>query len=258
MARPYSVAREHPVDRPAGVDSAKRPERFFSTLGLKVSRRDRLEEQIPGDYLQSPYLPRVYRQSLARIMYVRHMFERVKPMPGDIVECGVSIGAGILYWALLCELMATPRTIYGFDSFVGFPPSGEADRKADNAFYTRAGDRASPPELVLKVLEDGRVSAEFINQHIRLVRGFFDKSLQQYDGSIALLHLGCDLYESLHTCLAQPYSMVSLGGIVLFDEHNDSNFPGARRAVDEFFCNKPEKTMPYDGFRYVKYYVVKT
>src|SRR5207237_954088 len=64
----------------------------FSSFGLKISRRDRLEEQIPVDYLQSPFLPRVYRQSAGRLFYFRHMFDLVGDVPGDIVECGVSTG----------------------------------------------------------------------------------------------------------------------------------------------------------------------
>jgi len=232
--------------------------RIFSFLGLKISRRDRLEEQIPGDYVQSPFLPRVYRQSIGRIFYFWYMFERVKGVPGDIVECGVSTGHGILYWALLCELTATNRMIYGFDSFSGFPPSIEADKKPDTSFQTQEGDYASPPELVMKVLEDGRVSADFGVQHIRLVSGFFDKSLQQYNGSIALLHLDCDLYESYHICLASLYSRVVSGGIIMFDEYEDSDFPGAKRAIDEFFSDKPEKPLVYRDFQYVKYYVLKT
>jgi hypothetical protein len=122
--------------------------RLSLSAGLNISRRDRLEEQIPDDYVQSPFLPRVYRQSVARLFYFRHMLERIENTPGDIVECGVSTGHGILYWALLCELTATKRRIWGFDSFSGFPASTEADRKADNSFQKKKHDYASPPEIV--------------------------------------------------------------------------------------------------------------
>src|SRR5262245_1052434 len=125
---------------------------FFRSLGFKVSRRDLLEEQMPADYLQSPYLPRVYRQSIGRLFYFQHVFERMRKTPGDIVECGVSIGHGLLYWALLCELTSTNRVIWGFDSFSGFPASTDADRKADSSFQMQQHDYASAPEIVLKVL----------------------------------------------------------------------------------------------------------
>lgn len=232
--------------------------RFCLFLGLKISQRDPLEEYIPADYLQSPFLPRVYRQSVGRLFYFRHMFERINNIPGDIVECGVSTGYGILYFALLCELTTTKRRIWGFDSFSGFPASTGADRKVDSSFQTQQHDYASPPEIVLKVLSDGRISAEFVTKFIRLVRGYFDKALQQYDGEIALLHLDCDLYESYMTCLNTLYPKVRPGGIIMFDEYEDSNFPGAKRAIDEFFCDKPEKPLLYQDYQYLKYYVVKS
>jgi hypothetical protein len=232
--------------------------RLFWSFGLKISRRDRLEEQIPTDYLQSSFLPRVYRQSVGRLFYFQHIIKRLNDIPGDIVECGVSTGHGILYWALLCELTATNRLIWGFDSFSGFPASTEADRKADGSFQKQQYDYASPPEIVLKVLSDGRVSTEFVTQSVRLVRGYFEETLHQYDGEIALLHLDCDLYESYTTCLNAFYPKVRSGGIIMFDEYEDSNFPGAQRAIDEFFRDKAEKPLIYQEYCYPKYYVIKS
>lgn len=233
-------------------------ERFFLAFGLKISRRDRLEEQIPADYMQSRFLPRVYRHSVGRLFYFRHMLERISDIPGDIVECGVSIGHGILYLALLCELTATTRKIWGFDSFSGFPPSTEADKRADGSFRMQRYDYTSPPEMVLKVLSDGLVSTDFLTRHVRLVRGYFEETLNQYDGEIALLHLDCDLYQSYITCLNALYPKVRLGGIIMFDEYEDSDFPGAKRAIDEFFRDKPEKPLIYQEYQYLKYYVLKS
>jgi hypothetical protein len=41
----------------------------FHLTGLKIERRDRLEESIPADYNHSPFLPRVYHGSLDRYLY---------------------------------------------------------------------------------------------------------------------------------------------------------------------------------------------
>jgi len=228
------------------------------SAGLEVAWRDRLAEQIPGDYLRSPYLPPIYRQSLGRLIYFQRMFDRVRDIPGDLVECGVSIGTGILNWSLLTELSGVDRTIIGFDSFEGFPASTEIDRKRDGDFQTQRGDYSSPPELVLKTLADGRVSADFIRTKVRLVRGFFDQTLPHYDGRIALLHLDCDLYDSYVTCLTALYDKVVPGGLILFDEYEDATFPGARPAIDEFFANRPEKITRYFDYQYEKYHVVKS
>lgn len=231
--------------------------RLFRAAGLDVSWRDPLAEQIPNDYLRSPYLPPIYRQSLARLIYFGRMFDRIREAPGDLVECGVSIGTGILNWSLLTELSGTPRRIVGFDSFDGFPPSTEQDRMKSGAFQTGQGDYRSSPALVLKVLEEGRVSPGFVREHVELVRGFFEATLPSYQGEIALLHLDCDLYESYLTCLGALYTKVRPGGLILFDEYEDLTFPGAKPAIDEFFADKPEEPVRYEDYGYVKYHVVK-
>lgn len=231
---------------------------LFLRCGFKISRRDRLDEQIPGGYLTSPFLPRVYTHSLGRLFYFRFILDRVRQVPGDIVECGVSTGHGILFFALLSELSATKRSIWGFDSFAGFPASREPDTKSDGSFQVKQKDYASPPEMVLKVLSDGRVSPEYVAESVRLVRGFFHKTVRTFDAKIAVLHLDCDLYDSYIECLRSLYDKVVPGGIIMFDEYEDRDFPGAKRAVDEFFLNKPEKPIEYEEFGYRKHYVIKS
>jgi hypothetical protein len=231
--------------------------RSFGAAGLVVEKRDRLAEQIPANYLRSPLLPPIYRDSVARLIYFERMYARARHFDGDLVECGVSIGTGILNWALLCELSADRRRVFGFDSFAGFPPSTEVDRRSDGHFQTAAGDYASPPELVLRTLEAGRVSRDFVSRRLHLVRGYFKDTVYKYNGRIALLHLDCDLYESYRDCLTALYPHVVAGGLILFDEYEDPSCPGARRAIDEFFDDKAEKPTRYDEYGYVKHYVVK-
>ena len=73
----------------------------FRSAGLKIERRDRLEESIPADYNHSPFLPRIYRGRIHTLMYWRDLIEQVREIDGDIVECGVSIGQGALLFRLV-------------------------------------------------------------------------------------------------------------------------------------------------------------
>ena len=52
-----------------------------------------------------------------------------------------------------------------------------------------------------------------------------------------MLHLDCDLYESYKISLTNLYDKVVAGGIIMFDEYDDQRWPGARRAIDEFFMD---------------------
>ena len=109
---------------------------------------------------------------------------------------------------------------------------------------------------MLRVLRDGRVPDDKIRERVRLFKGLFDQTLPLYQGKIALLHLDCDLYESYMVALKNLYAKVVPGGIIMFDEYDDARWPGARKAIDEFFADKPEKPMPHSKCAW-KYYLVK-
>lgn len=225
---------------------------IFHQAGLKIERRDPLEETIPGAYNRSAFLPRVSRGSLYRILYFHDQMQKIRHLDGDIVECGVSIGHGTLLFLLLSEYVGVERTYVGFDSFEGFPEAAVQDgiTPITEGFY------ASPPETVLRVLRDGRIPEQVIKNQVRLVKGYFDKTLPNYDGRIALLHLDGDLYESYKISLENLYDKVVPGGIIMFDEYRDERWPGATQAIDEFFANKPERVEPHAQCSW-KYYVTK-
>lgn len=223
------------------------------SLGYKIEQIDLLEECIPADYNHSPFLPRIYRGALDRYLYFKDMVETVKSVEGDIVECGVSIGHGALLFTLLSDYVGVPRVYYGFDSFEGFP---DPIAKDETTPITGKGFWANPPETVMKVLRDGRLSDEVIRERIRLVKGWFDQTLPTYEGRIALLHLDCDLYESYNLSLHTLYDKVQVGGVIMFDEYLDKRWPGATKAIDEFFRDRPETIQSHPKCTW-KYHVIK-
>lgn len=231
--------------------------RAFGAVGLKVEKRDCLAESIPASYLRSDYLPSIYRQSVQRLFYFKDMQERVADIEGDIVECGVSIGSGLLYFALIEYLNERERKIWGFDSFEGFPDPTAEDLMTDGTQHVSRGVYSTSEALVQRILADSRMPTDYIQRCVRLEKGFFEDSLPRYTGKIALLHLDCDLYKSYITALEMLYDKVVPGGIILFDEYEEGKFPGARKAIDEFFYAKSEVIEQFSGYRYDKYFTVK-
>ena len=227
--------------------------KMFHLAGLNVERRDRLVESIPAQYQLSPFLPRIYRGSLHRYLYFLDMLDKTRNVEGDIVECGVSIGHGALLFLLMSEYLGVKRTYYGFDSFEGLPAPSEKDETTP---IKEKGYWANPPATVLKVLRDGRLPEDVIQDRVRLVKGWFSDTVSQYDGRVALLHLDCDLYDSYKTCLEALYDKVSPGGIIMFDEYADERWTGARKAIDEFFAGKPEVIQAHDKCDW-KYFAIK-
>jgi hypothetical protein len=227
--------------------------RALRALGYRIESIDPLEETIPADYNHSVFLPRIYRGALDRYLYFKDMVEQVQEVKGDIVECGVSIGHGALLFTLFSNYIGAPRVYYGFDSFEGFPDPVEKDEVTP---IKGSGFYANPPATVLRVLRDGGLSEEVIRERIHLVKGWFDITLPKYDRRIALLHLDCDLYESYRASLEALYDKVEPGGIIMFDEYRDARWPGATKAIDEFFLDKPEMILQHPKCTW-KYHAVK-
>lgn len=164
-------------------------------------------------------------------------FERVSRVPGDVVECGVERGRSFLCLAHLVESEGPSRRLWGYDSFEGFPEPSAEDASSRT---TKKGQFSQTSVAdVLLVMKQAGIQKEFIEKRVTLVPGFFDKSLKSSSpDTIALLHLDVDLYQSYRDCLDVLYPKVSPGGVILFDEYEDKEFPGAKKAVDEFFGAK--------------------
>ena len=75
-----------------------------------------------------------------------------------------------------------------------------------------------------------------------LLRGELRTTLPSYDaGPIALLHLDVDIYQSYRAALELLYDHVAPRGAIAFDEYRLEAWPGATKAIDEFFEGKPER-----------------
>ena len=103
-----------------------------------------------------------------------------------------------------------------------------------------------------------RKAGAFRLKNVRIVPGFFKESLQKCEAkSFSFVHLDCDIYESYVVCLGFFYRRMARGGIILFDEYNDPAWPGANRAIDEFFAARTEKPENISRDNFQKWFVVK-
>jgi O-methyltransferase len=57
---------------------------------------------------------------------------------------------------------------------------------------------------------------------------------------ISLAHIDVDLYRSIMDCCIHIYPHMAHCGFMVFDDYGLPTCPGARKAVDEFFRDKPE------------------
>lgn len=195
---------------------------------------------------------------IARLLYFKRMLEMVKGISGDIVECGVGRGEGLLMFAFLVKDEIKGKKLWGFDSFEGFPEPSEQDKSIRNLKKGELADTSIYD--VLNLLINSGLDKEFVRSQITLVKGFFNESLTKYTGSsIALLHLDVDIYDSYLTTLKELYPKVEQGGVVLFDEYMATDehlhFPGAQKAINEYFGDN--KSLISRDKITGKYYLIK-
>jgi hypothetical protein len=187
-------------------------------------------------------------RQIKNIIYIGDMYGKIKGIPGAIVECGVGKGRTFLYFSSLAS--KDGRTIWGFDSFEGFPEPTKEDASKRNP---KKGEWAYETlDSIRNILKVAGVQAD-----VKLVKGFVEDTLGQYDKSpIALLHIDLDLYSAYKVTLNELVKFVSKGGIVMFDEYGAENWPGATKAVDEYMKDKSWKLEKHSEMG--KYYFVKS
>ena len=98
---------------------------FYSTIGkyFQASVGDTLDKlkNFPK------YVP---RQNMALFLAKNEIFKEILNVHGNIVECGVFVGGGLMTWAQLSAIYEPYnhlRRVIGFDSFEGFPGMSERD-----------------------------------------------------------------------------------------------------------------------------------
>lgn len=219
--------------------------RALNRAGYDVVARTNLQ-RIPLD-----------RDTFARVLYFQRMFARIERVQGDIVECGVGRGKSMLLMALLnCE-STRPRDMWGFDSFEGFPDPTTED---DSLRKPKKGEwNVTSIHGILRLLRDSGIDYHFTRTRMFLIQGFFPQVFEKYTGKkIALLHLDVDLYQSYKDCLESLYDRVATGGVIMFDEYNNTqdhlHYPGAYKAISEFLKSKKLSAQKDPSG---KYFVVK-
>lgn len=226
------------------------PSRFLDpklSTSTEIDFRRQLEGYIAngmGTFVEkfqnfSKYIP---VQDMRRFLCKYELFKKILPVHGSIVECGVAFGGGLMTWSQLSEMFEPvnrTRRIIGFDSFCGFPSISTKDKTAKSTKCKQGGYKVDCYEDIqecLRIFNNNRVL-----KHIEktfLVKGDACKTIPQYVKEnpylvISLLYLDFDIYEPTLCALKNLVPRIPKGGIIAFDELNDSCWPGETIAVLE-------------------------
>ena len=176
--------------------------------------------------------------ALSKVLARYELFNLVKDLPGDIVDCGVYRGASLFQWANFIELFAprSQKTVFGFDSFEGFSnEQGDADK--DSVSQLMDDDEKFVPRSVDELMAIAN-SHEF-GHRIELIAGDATKTIPKFVEDhkglrLSLLYLDFDVYEATIATLKAMYPLLVPGGILVLDEYGSKGW-GESDAVDEYF-----------------------
>lgn len=204
-----------------------------------------------------------------QFLYMSMLYYMIKPLDGDVVECGLGEGNTFAMLAFFIGSEGKERTLHGFDSFEGWP---EPDPSDTSPRRPMKGEWLVREEMVTARFEESGIYKEFPNLEIRITKGFVGQTLPRFPLArrVAFLHIDLDLYEGYRDALANLYDLVVKGGVIAFDEYREfhpelpeyivdghpvAKWPGCDKAVDEFFVGKGEVLRYHPSTQ--KYYIVK-
>ena len=185
------------------------------------------------------------------------LYKKALKLPGVIIECGVFKGASFTRLAIFRELFESSgtRKIIGFDTFNVFPESTYIEDKSKLAsFIGEAGNKSISKEQLEQVLDNKQCG-----NMIELIEGDILETVPDYidkhpELKIALLHLDVDIYEPSKCSLQYFYARLVKGGILILDDYGI--FPGATKAIDDFFEDKVETPLKFP-FSHAPSYIIK-
>jgi hypothetical protein len=167
--------------------------------------------------------------------------QRVKDLPGCMIECGVAAGAQVIMLASACP----EKTVYAFDSFQGIcMPSNRDDQMPGIKMLTSWEQKALPDPGQHALVSSGAtvVPEESFWDHIhnalgqdtniKTVKGWFEHTVQDFKEPIALLRLDGDLYNSTFVCLLHLFPRLLDGAVLIVDDYQ---LKGCWDAVNEYF-----------------------
>jgi O-methyltransferase len=161
-----------------------------------------------------------------------------KGIKGDFAECGVWKGGSVMLIAyILMKAGITDRKIFLYDTFEGMTKPGENDGEKEKAEWEKNKINEQLNSWCFSPLEevqDNIAITGYPKDNVVFIKGKVEETIPgTMPGKISLLRLDTDWYESTIHELNHLFPLLEKGGILIIDDYGA--WPGARKAVDEYF-----------------------
>ncbi len=166
--------------------------------------------------------------SIDRKYTVDQFLRLTKNLTGDTVECGAYLGATSYFICAFIQKNSQDKQHHIFDSFEGLSAPG----KEDGSYWAK-GDLNGTEEICRQHLS----AFDFVHYYKGWIPGRFEevKALQ-----FSFVHIDVDLYQPTLDSIQFFYERMTKGAVMLCDDYGFASCPGAKKAMDDFFKNKPE------------------
>jgi len=165
--------------------------------------------------------------------------KRTEKIPGSLAEVGVFRGGSA---KLICQAKGE-RMLHLFDTFEGLPEVEEVD----SPLFSH-GEYIASLEDVTEYLKG--------YPNVRIYKGLFPATSGPVkEERFAFVSLDVDLRKGTQDCLEFFYPRMSRGGIII--THDYVQAAGVKKAVDDFFADKPETVIEGSGLPGTQALVVK-
>ena len=162
------------------------------------------------------------------------IFNKIKKIPGDIVECGVFRGVSLSRFLNFTKIFSVKKKVFGFDAFGNFPLGERIDDKKFSFKHDKKIGLGINERILEKILKKKN------HFNFKLIKGNIMHTLPRFlkknKIKISLLHLDLDVFTATKFALEKLYPLISKNGIILIDDYK--HIPNTTKAVNIFLKSK--------------------
>jgi len=221
---------------------------------------------IPDDELLANLGLFLNSKSLARILFMNHIYSLIVDVPGIVIEFGTRWGQNLSLFAALRGIYDTfhrHRKIVAFDTFQGFPTVHEKDGSSELMEEGKLAVTKGYVQYLRRLLScQERDNPLGHIEKFAVIPGDATETFPEYLRShpetiVALAYFDFDVYEPTKKCLERIRPRLVKGSVLGFDELNDPDSPGETVALMEVFGLNNIRLKRFPITSRVSYFVVE-